>query len=229
MESNGKYLNEEWYQKTKKKITRVSLIIFILSVVIGGILIALGVIKTKSSESEAKQINEQRYNEAYKKSEEKYATAETRLKEISEEKENISKEYDQKKQECDSLNMGEDNWFANKNQCDREASAIRQKIINLESEEFNLKNADYTVYYDIVHPKKFSFLSIIGVMVIVMGSFIALIVYVVSKRREITAFTAQQVMPVAQEGIEQMAPTIGNAVGEIAKGIKNGLEDADKK
>ena len=31
-----------------------------------------------------------------------------------------------------------------------------------------------------------------------------------------------------KEGIEEMAPTIGNAVGEIAKGIKKGLNDADK-
>lgn len=62
----------------------------------------------------------------------------------------------------------------------------------------------------------------------------------ITKRREITAFTMQQVMPVAQEGIEkmtptmtnaakemaeQMAPTIGNVAKEIAKGIKEGLDD----
>lgn len=50
----------------------------------------------------------------------------------------------------------------------------------------------------------------------------------VSHRREITAYTTQQVMPVAQEGIDKMAPTIGNAAGEIAKGIKKGINEADK-
>lgn len=50
-------------------------------------------------------------------------------------------------------------------------------------------------------------------------------------RREFLAFGVQQVMPVAQEGIDKMAPTIGNAAGSIAgniaqgitKGIKDGL------
>ena len=45
------------------------------------------------------------------------------------------------------------------------------------------------------------------------------------KRREILAYTAQQVMPVAQEGIEKMAPSIGKVAGEIAKNIK----DSDNK
>ena len=38
-------------------------------------------------------------------------------------------------------------------------------------------------------------------------------------------------MPVAQEGIEKMSPTIGNAAGtigkSIAKGIKEGINEAD--
>ena len=43
-----------------------------------------------------------------------------------------------------------------------------------------------------------------------------------------TAYTTQQVMPVAQEGIEKMAPTIGSAAKEIAKGIKQGINEANK-
>ena len=42
---------------------------------------------------------------------------------------------------------------------------------------------------------------------------------------QIMAFSAQQVMPVAKEGIEKMAPTIGNAAGSIAKEIKDSLKD----
>ena len=45
-------------------------------------------------------------------------------------------------------------------------------------------------------------------------------IYMVAKRRNIFAFQKQQVIPVAKESIEEMAPTIGSAVGEIAKGIK---------
>lgn len=50
-------------------------------------------------------------------------------------------------------------------------------------------------------------------------------IYMVAKRRNIFAFQAQQVIPVAKESIEEMAPTIGSAAGEIAKGIKKGLKD----
>ena len=35
-------------------------------------------------------------------------------------------------------------------------------------------------------------------------------------------------MPIAKEGIDEMAPTIGNAAKEIAKGIKKGLKDEEK-
>lgn len=68
------------------------------------------------------------------------------------------------------------------------------------------------------------FLDTFGLFVTGIGGMIMLIAH----RREITAFTTQQVMPVAKEGINEMAPTIGNAAGEIAKGIKKGLNEADK-
>ena len=35
-------------------------------------------------------------------------------------------------------------------------------------------------------------------------------------------------MPVAKEGINEMAPTIGNAAGEIAKEIKKGINEANQ-
>ena len=36
-------------------------------------------------------------------------------------------------------------------------------------------------------------------------------------------------MPVAQEGIEKMVPTLGNVGKEIAKGIREGLKDDKNK
>ena len=64
-----------------------------------------------------------------------------------------------------------------------------------------------------------------------LGLFVAFaggVIMLIAHRREITAFTTQQIMPVAKEGINEMAPTIGNVAGEIAKGIKKGLNEADK-
>lgn len=68
------------------------------------------------------------------------------------------------------------------------------------------------------------FLDTSGLFVTSIGCIIIMIAH----RREITAFTTQQVMPIAKEGINEMAPTLGNAAGEIAKGIKKGLNEADK-
>lgn len=59
------------------------------------------------------------------------------------------------------------------------------------------------------------------------------IIMFVAHRREITAFTTQQVMPVAQEGIEKITPTVADAAGTIAqsisKGIKEGMKDTEDK
>lgn len=68
------------------------------------------------------------------------------------------------------------------------------------------------------------FMSPIGFLLTIAGGVILFITH----RREITAYTVQQVMPIAQEGIEKMTPTISKAAGEIAKGVKQGLKEADK-
>ena len=59
----------------------------------------------------------------------------------------------------------------------------------------------------------------------VFGVFLPFPIFGVAFGREITAFNAQQSMPIAQEGIEKMAPSMGTAAKEIAKGIKDGLSD----
>lgn len=53
------------------------------------------------------------------------------------------------------------------------------------------------------------------------------ILMLIGHRREITAYTTQQVMPVAKEGLEEMAPTIKVVSKEIAKGIKEGITDGE--
>ena len=122
-------LNEENYERAKKKITRISLIILIIALLLGGLLIALGIIKTNASKSAA-----------YQESQNQVVQTEQRLKEIESEKESLNLQYDAKSQECDSLEMEDKAWFAKVNQCHRDASAIKSKITDLESEEFNLNH-----------------------------------------------------------------------------------------
>mgnify|MGYP003311132935 CR=1 FL=1 len=52
--------------------------------------------------------------------------------------------------------------------------------------------------------------------------------FVVANQRQIMAYQVQQGMPIAQEGMEKMSPTMENAAKEIAKGIKEGLSDDEK-
>lgn len=47
----------------------------------------------------------------------------------------------------------------------------------------------------------------------------------VAHRREITAYTTQQVMPIAKEGAEEMAPVAGKVAEEVARGVKKGLKE----
>ena len=69
------------------------------------------------------------------------------------------------------------------------------------------------------------FMNFIGWSLVIAGG----IMMIISHRREIKAYTTQQVMPVAREGINKMAPTVGNVAKEIAKGIKEGMNEADSK
>lgn len=65
-----------------------------------------------------------------------------------------------------------------------------------------------------------SFFKRVGFFLTVVGCMIR---FVVGNHRQIMAYQVQQGMPIAQEGIEKMSPSMGNAAKEIAKGIKEGM------
>ncbi len=65
------------------------------------------------------------------------------------------------------------------------------------------------------------FLNFIGFALTIAGG----VVMFIAHRREITAYTTQQVMPVAQEGIEKITPTVANAAGSIAQSISKGVQE----
>jgi uncharacterized membrane protein len=72
------------------------------------------------------------------------------------------------------------------------------------------------------------FVSTIGFILTVVGGVIMFITH----RREIAAYSMQQGMPIAKEGIEKMTPTVAKATGsiakEVSKGIKEGINEASK-
>ena len=53
-------------------------------------------------------------------------------------------------------------------------------------------------------------------------------IYTTAKGREISAFFAQQQMPVGMESIDKMTPTVANSAEKIFRGIKKGLKDDEE-
>lgn len=62
------------------------------------------------------------------------------------------------------------------------------------------------------------FVSFLGFGLTIAG----VISMVIAHRREITAFTVQGTMPIAKEGMNSIAPAVGNVAESISKGIEKG-------
>ena len=74
------------------------------------------------------------------------------------------------------------------------------------------------------HKLGFFIFAVIGMALVGFGAQFKMI----GKGREISAFFAQQQMPVAKESIEKIAPSMGKAAKEVAKGVKEGLKNEEK-
>lgn len=189
--SKTQYLNEEKYQANKKKITIVAILVLIIGLLVGGGLIATGLIKNNQAKLSAEEINQVQV-------------------EIDSYNTQLSSLKSQQHQELRNNGFSE-NYYNLDNQIDK----IEDKIEVLE-DKLDPDTSYLVVFY------------MFGGFVVLTTAMISGSIYATAKGREINAFYAQQQIPVAKEGIEEMAPTIGNAVGEIAKGIKKGLKDEEK-
>ena len=209
MEEKKEYLTEKNYNKGKKIIMLIALLVLLVGLTIGGLLIYKGI-------NEKQKIDNTTNEQAEKDKQ--------RLKEIETEKEELNKKISDKKYECDSIKMETDSWFEKSNKCDNEVLSLEEQVDELESEEFDLENTNYE--FD----KKFNSVGstryfMFGVFIIIATLITSLSIFMFAKRREIMAFGMQQTMPLAQEGIEKMAPTVGNAAGTIAKDVAAGIKE----
>lgn len=213
---NNEYLNEEKYQKTKSKIIVLSIVIFLIGLIIGGSLIAVGL----KNQSDVKSGSSPEAKERLK------AKKDNEKQEVQKQKDEINKELATLKakqsQEFRANGLSEEYY-----KISSEIESKQGKLAELDSQiwkiEQNYDSDDNSSQFQRYIP-----FYIFGGFIIFMFGMISLSVYVIAKRREIMAFTAQQVMPVAKEGIEEIAPTLGNAASSIAKGIKEGINEADK-
>ena len=120
---------------------------------------------------------------AKKQSQATIDSANTRLKEIEKEYYPLKEQYEQKQQECDSMNMKDSDWFAKHSKCLRESSELYSKISSLEIEDTAIKNKDYTVYYDLVKPMSYQIFYIVGISIAILAVLGAFIIYLVKGKK----------------------------------------------
>lgn len=239
--NDGKYLSEENYQKIKKKLLRISLVILIIGSLIGFSLIGIGLIKT----NEIKKQNEQVVHQI-----EQSYQART-VEEIQSDIDTIQNQIDILKTEISNLEIEQSKIFRDDGFSDSyydkdleikskksEKAKLQDKLDSYEDElwkvqsGYNNTEIKLKISQNTISTAKYVPLYVIGGFIIIASCVIAFSIYMFAKRREISAFTVQQVMSIAQEGIDKMTPTIANAKGTIAKniskGIKEGLNNDDK-
>lgn len=244
MNEKKEYLNEERVQFVNKRLRIISLIVLLVGLLVGGGLIIKGISNSLSDKTT--------YTEESKQA--KIDEITTRL---NKEKEQLSK----KKTELEGKGLTASSNYETGERYDLYIikNALDPSFSHCSFEEF--KNNTLTKKYcaikeelreaenfDVEHEKNWSKYDNMqyyfgGLTVCLMLGMIALGLYTTSKRREILSYQAQTVMPVAQEGLEKMAPTIGKAgasiakemapvygdiAKEISKGIKEGLKEEEK-
>lgn len=223
MEKNV-YLNEERYQTNKKKISRVALIILVIGLLIGGSLIAIGITNQMKVSSEYSEENKDKISEKLTEEKIKLESKKTELDAKGIKYDSFATYTDGEAYDLYIITKVLDPRFEychfdeyKNNSLTAEYCSLKIKLEDT-NDDFNqsMDNQKYIPFY------------IFGAFIIIATFMISGTVYMITKRREIMAFSVQQVMPVAKEGIEQIAPSLGNAAGEIAKGIKDGLKDSEK-
>ena len=202
---NKEFLTEENYERGKKKVKMVALISLILGLLIGGGLIATGVIKSSNASSK----------------EEIQSKIDTLNSELGILKTKQNMEF--------FSNAFSEEYYRLKNEIDTKESELRELKSELNDSFSKSKSIPFYMF---------------GGVIIFASCMFSGVIYLSTKQREILAYQAQQVMPIAKEGIEKVAPTIGKAgasiakemapvygdiAKEISKGIKDGLKDEDKK
>ncbi len=202
--SKHEYLNEERYQKTRSKLGIIIVVVWLILVSVGGFLIYKGLGNSANSDLSVIENKLKDQKAALEASGLKYNTFATY---------NDGDEY--------NLKIITDVLDPSFSYCSFDE--YKNNSITKEYCSFKNSNSGFA---------KTSYLMFGGFIIIASSMFCGVLYLSIVKRREMMAYTMQQVMPVAQEGIDKMTPTIadsaGKIAGSIAKGIKEGLKDEEK-
>lgn len=243
MNEKKEYLNEENYQNIKKKLTKISLIVLIAGVCLGLGLIITGVILSNNAEGFNIDLNPENENNVVLRSE---SEVQADINAITPKINSLEDQVFALESDMMYIQMSEglsDNYYAKqkeKEEKETELLTLKTKLNGYKDELKTIQSSNrndnmngqidqfeniFNSASDTISKGRYTPFYIFGAFIIIVSCMISLAIFMFAKKREITAFTVQQTMPLAQEGIEKMAPTVGNAAKEITKGIKEGLSD----
>ena len=194
---NKELLSEEKYQNTKGKISKVAFIIIGIGVLIGLSLIGTGIYKNaKISE----RYSEKNIAKVEKQIEEEKANLVARQKELADKGVTYDRSADYTDGDAYEYKIIYNVLDPSFDRCsfdEYSENKVTKKYCALQKELDEISN-DFNKSFDSHDSVPF---FIFGVFVIIASCMIGGFVFTISKRREMLAFSMQQVMPVAQEGL----------------------------
>lgn len=207
-----KYLNEEKYQKTSKKLFYVGVGLILIGIVIALVMV---VPKLTGGTKSNKEDLEKQLLELKPALELRYAELETQ---------GFEESWDYKDKEGYEMTLIDIALDPRMDKCEHSTlysdHATTREYCKVKAELYDANNINNNggILFTIVP----------ALMVLMPCCAIGAMIIMTAKRREIMAFTAQQVMPVGKEVIDEMAPSAGKVAKEISKGIKQGLKDEEE-
>ena len=228
------YLNEQTYQSNKKKIKVVAVVILIIGILLGGSLIFSGI--NKQNKINYKYSKENQTNITNQLQTEK-TNLQTKITELKNKGIKSSRNYqDGEAYDLYILTNVLDPSFDHCAFDEYKNNTLTSKYCTLKNDLEHISNGFNKSFdsHDSIP------LYMFGAFIIIASSMIAFSVYMVAKRRELLAFGIQQVMPLAEETVEKITPTMAKAgatiakemapaYGEIAKEISKGIKEGMKK
>lgn len=226
--TKNELLNEESYQKTKKKLSKIGIVVCGSFILLGVILICIGIFNVnKYNDKDTLANEEQKLIQAKEQLETKIKPIEDEITKLERvpftgfDEEYYARE-DKIKELTDSIRDDRKTIILIENAMDDgfDHCAFDEYQENSYTSEYcKYKYVDSNTYLPFIIP---------GCFCLFAGFIASMMVLITLNRRKIMAFGMQQMMPLAQEGAEKMAPTAGKVAKEVAKGIKEGLKDEEK-
>lgn len=213
------YLNEKSYNNVKKGLVFIGILVILSGLIGGGFLIKKGfdnkeaVDKEWTDENIQAKIDNLQFE--YTSLESQISTTANKITELERQKTN------------ESVHAFSVEWYTLEDEIKalkKEIEPTENKMKNVKSEISQLENTD------IEFEKQFN--SDKYIPLFVLGGIATLITLLIGAGilnnaygRQILAWKAQQVMPIAQEGIEKMGPSIAKVVKDIKEEISEDEKD----